>query len=758
MLANILEMQQQQQFFSGAVLTICRYTLQQQPLLASVASLVAQGESILHSSSKQNGDDDDVVMMDAQDDDDDDDDDDYLVHAPQSSLSLPNQQQQQRNSSRYTRQDLQTVPKINELYQQQQSKRKKEVVAQLQTMPDRHELVALAKRIARPEGFVQIEPDTIGLLSMLINTNLQQHRTQPLLSSLAFSTRMEDLWNFYLQHNDHHALILFCDLFSHHLLAVDDDTFLQNYNSNGVISAERIVLELKQILHELYWVKPVLSRDLNDPRMRLFLTGTKLWNSLYERWCRLVRSTNSFAQEFMWWFPRLIASVSDEHGAIIQDGIGDDEDDENLADSFKDPKMARILSCIPQAVPFDRRVNLFTSLLRADKLNTQNQRSVLEQLLTANSDNNTNHAQVHIRRDQLYADSKDQLNKLGSRLRHKVQVTFINQHGAQEAGIDGGGVFKEFLDDLIKQAFDPQQKSLFSVTPLQTLAINTSLPLSAENNDHYEFLGRVLGKALYESILVEPQLSLPFLNQLLGKLNTLDDLKNIDPEFHRHLAGLRNMDATSLSNLGLYFDVTTKQLNPQTKKLETIVTELFPGGSDVPVKKDNAIRYVHTMAHHRLNTLGYSQTKAFLRGFRDLIPASWVRLFSSWELQKLISGDDSIKGIDVAGLKRHMQYSGGYHPSQQLIHWFWEILQDDFSPLEQTQFLKFVTSCSRQPLLGFSALAPAPCIQQVRNAADRLPTSSTCMNLLKLPCYESKNQLKEKLLYAISAGAGFELS
>ena len=41
--------------------------------------------------------------------------------------------------------------------------------------------------------------------------------------------------------------------------------------------------------------------------------------------------------------------------------------------------------------------------------------------------------------------------------------------------------------------------------------------------EHYEFLGRVLGKALYESILVEPQLRLSFLNQLLGNPNSLED-------------------------------------------------------------------------------------------------------------------------------------------------------------------------------------------------------------------------------------------
>lgn len=40
----------------------------------------------------------------------------------------------------------------------------------------------------------------------------------------------------------------------------------------------------------------------------------------------------------------------------------------------------------------------------------------------------------------------------------------------------------------------------------------------------------------------------------------------------------------------------------------------------------------------------------------------------------------------------------------------------------------------------------------------RLPTSSTCFNLLKLPNYQKKATLRDKLRYAISSNPGFELS
>jgi ubiquitin-protein ligase E3 C len=72
--------------------------------------------------------------------------------------------------------------------------------------------------------------------------------------------------------------------------------------------------------------------------------------------------------------------------------------------------------------------------------------------------------------------------------------------------------------------------------------------------------------------------------------------------------------------------------------------------------------------------------------------------------------------------------------------------------------LKFVTSCSRPPLMGFRWLQPAFCIHKASAEEARLPTSATCMNLLKLPPYESQQTLRDKLTYAIEAGAGFELS
>lgn len=155
------------------------------------------------------------------------------------------------------------------------------------------------------------------------------------------------------------------------------------------------------------------------------------------------------------------------------------------------------------------------------------------------------------------------------------------------------------------------------------------------------------------------------------------------------------------------------------------------------------------------------QAQAFLRGFRDLIPSTWLRMFGAEELAILLTGDK--RAIDMEDLRAHTRYSGGYHPSQPIIGWLWDALRS-FTPEQQAAFLMFVTSCSRQPLLGFQHLNPPLCVQRVPLQDDsggdgeRLPSAATCMNLLKLPAYTSPETLREKLLYAITAGAGFELS
>lgn len=51
----------------------------------------------------------------------------------------------------------------------------------------------------------------------------------------------------------------------------------------------------------------------------------------------------------------------------------------------------------------------------------------------------------------------------------------------------------------------------------------------------FEFLGRIVGKALYEGILLDFYFSHVFVQKLLGRYSFLDELSSLDPELYRNL-------------------------------------------------------------------------------------------------------------------------------------------------------------------------------------------------------------------------------
>lgn len=64
------------------------------------------------------------------------------------------------------------------------------------------------------------------------------------------------------------------------------------------------------------------------------------------------------------------------------------------------------------------------------------------------------------RRDQLLQDSFAQLNAMGpDRLKGRLRIAYVNEAGAAEAGIDGGGLFKDFMEELLKKGFSPQVRA-----------------------------------------------------------------------------------------------------------------------------------------------------------------------------------------------------------------------------------------------------------------------------------------------------------
>ncbi|NWY53046.1 UBE3B ligase, partial [Chionis minor] len=400
----------------------------------------------------------------------------------------------------------------------------------------------------------------------------------------------------------------------------------------------------------------------------------------------------------------------------------------------KDKKRAQLLlQYIPHVIPHKNRVLLFRNMVTKEK-------EKLGLVETSSASPHVTH--ITIRRSRMLEDGYEQLRQLSQNaMKGVIRVKFVNDLGVDEAGIDQDGVFKEFLEEIIKKVFDP--------------ALN-----------------------LFKGIVVDVPFASFFLSQLLGHhhsvfYSSIDELPSLDSEFYKNLTSIKRYDG-DISDLGLTLSYDEDVMG------QLVCHELVPGGKTIPVTNENKISYIHLMAHFRMHTQIKSQTAALISGFRSIIKPEWIRMFSAPELQRLISGDNA--EIDLEDLKKHTVYYGGFHGSHRVIIWLWDILANDFSPEERAMFLKFVTSCSRPPLLGFAYLKPPFSIRCVEVSDDqdtgdtlgsvlrgfftirkkepggRLPTSSTCFNLLKLPNYSKKSILREKLRYAISMNTGFELS
>ncbi len=100
-----------------------------------------------------------------------------------------------------------------------------------------------------------------------------------------------------------------------------------------------------------------------------------------------------------------------------------------------------------------------------------------------------------------------------SHLFFKLQVMFVNDSGLPEAGIDAGGVFKEFLSSLVERAFDANF-GLFLRNPAAQLYPNPDSSAVVPNDSKlFEFVGSVLGKAVFEGIQVCPIACIAFTNE-----------------------------------------------------------------------------------------------------------------------------------------------------------------------------------------------------------------------------------------------------
>lgn len=198
-----------------------------------------------------------------------------------------------------------------------------------------------------------------------------------------------------------------------------------------------------------------------------------------------------------------------------------------------------ILRNMPFFIPFTTRVQIFREFIRHDQYRRRDghvepdawrasvAHATMNQMINGSPATNDRLArhQAEIHRTNIFGDALEKFYQLGDGLKEPIQISFIDKFGSPEAGIDGGGVTKEFLTSITGEAFKTGEvRSMFAENDQHLLYPNpTAIEQwkeglrddgEEENSPswkesvraelrRYEFLGRIIGKCLYEGILVD---------------------------------------------------------------------------------------------------------------------------------------------------------------------------------------------------------------------------------------------------------------
>ncbi|KAJ5179784.1 hypothetical protein N7492_002994 [Penicillium capsulatum] len=353
--------------------------------------------------------------------------------------------------------------------------------------------------------------------------------------------------------------------------------------------------------------------------------------------------------------------------------------------------------------------------------------------------------QLSVRRDQVFLDSfKSLYFKTADELKYgKLNVRF---HG--EEGVDAGGVTREWFQVLARGMFNPNYALFIPVAADRT----TFHPnrLSGVNSEHlmfFKFIGRIIGKALYEGRVLDCHFSRAVYKNILGRSVSIKDMETLDLDYYKSLLWMLENDIT---------DIITETFAIETDDFgEKQVIDLKPDGRNIPVTQENKEEYVQRVVEYRLVESVREQLDNFLKGFHEIIPPDLISIFNEQELELLISG---LPEIDVDEWKNHTEYHN-YSASSPQIQWFWRAVRS-FDKEERAKLLQFVTGTSKVPLNGFKELEGMNGVSKFNihrdyGNKDRLPSSHTCFNQMDLPEYESYEDLRQRLYTAMTAGSEY---
>ena len=351
-------------------------------------------------------------------------------------------------------------------------------------------------------------------------------------------------------------------------------------------------------------------------------------------------------------------------------------------------------------------------------------------------------------------------------LRKELKVVFEG-----EAGVDAGGVRKEFFQLLIEQLF-AEQYGMFSRVGLGS-AVGERVWFNRDCDwcgEEFELVGLLVGLAVYNGVLLDVHFPSVVYKKLLPlgsphRRLSLLDVASLDPTLAK---GLR--DLLDFPDAGAVEDTFCRTFEVEWESFGAMRrAELVPGGRDVAVTGANRADFVERYLSWLLEDSVAASFARFKRGFDRVIgggpgahgahggaqggtQGATLGLLRAEDLEAIVAG---VPTLDFKALQAVASYEGGFHAEHPTVAAFWRVVLERLSGDEQRKLLMFVTGSIKAPIGGLGKLPFK--LQRGGPDSDQLPTSHTCFNTLLLPEYSSADKLERCLRVAIEECEGFGL-
>ncbi|KNE56694.1 hypothetical protein AMAG_02476 [Allomyces macrogynus ATCC 38327] len=417
----------------------------------------------------------------------------------------------------------------------------------------------------------------------------------------------------------------------------------------------------------------------------------------------------------------------------------------NLRTDYAKWKSLRAADLSLAAFPFLLSPTTKAALLKLDAVVTMRAEVKAAQYQTLFVGVRAPYLELSVRRDHVVRDTLVQLASVpAAELRKQLKVQFVD-----EVAVDAGGVQKEWLHLVMRKVVAPEYGMFVPVDNNRGVWFRpwVGTPAPKEVLEEYELIGKLVGLAVFHSILINVPFPLALYKKLANERVTLADLTEIDPDLGKGLADLAAYANDDLEDVYCRNFTVDVPMQPGL----TVTVPLVPDGANVALTRANRMEYIAQAVEFYLHRAVEVPFRAFRRGFEMVTRAVRVRkLFTASEMQALIAGDET---LDFHALEQRTTYDG-FTLDSPVVQWFWSIVHD-LDLVQHRQLLQFVTGSDRAPVGG---LAHLPFVL-VRAGTDsvRLPSAHVCFNALLLPEYAERDMLRHKLLAAIANGEGFGL-